>query len=551
MTIRLLRPWNGYNVNDVLSLDSATESALIADYTASSSLAGGRVATNNTPFSSDSQRARTVAAEEFGVSPQATATNNTAALQAALNQAAQITLYTPGTYAVTGDIFTSPAGTLMTIGPNVFFSVNGTITTLNTLPTIAPGTFATKRTISGIIPFLPQSVAVAFTGTQNLMMTAPGDFDAIAMVAFNSDSNIMTIDACVAAVSERSDTSKTVPIINGSSFDVLAAAGTQNGWVPVTWDGGSTSTTVAVGTLASPTLKISDWIPLTSIPRVDNPAAFPLVMLRQYTNARALSVHVFPNAAAVDDFNVQMAPYEFYQTAQAVDGVTTPASFTTVWNPGSNTQSVRIFGVACRLRGTGHFVLAVGDSIMRSIAAQGSLASLAAGNTLGGWFPLTMKRLASRSNPVGWFNAGYSSKPTAASLASFKQYAAILKPSVGVFPPYSPNDGALTVAISSAASSRALDFTDYCLDNAIAPVLVTPVPYGGSGSETRRFALVNKMKAIKGTTAWDANAPVYDARNTQNNFWVAGTNFDDTHPNATGHAAISAGVVGTVAAALA
>ena len=51
MTVRLLRAWNGYATNSVLTLDSATEAALVANYTASADLTGGTTGVNNAVFS--------------------------------------------------------------------------------------------------------------------------------------------------------------------------------------------------------------------------------------------------------------------------------------------------------------------------------------------------------------------------------------------------------------------------------------------------------------------------------------------------------------------
>lgn len=50
MTIRLLRPWNGYAIGDVVTLDPATEAALVRDFTASSQLGGGVTYTPNVAF---------------------------------------------------------------------------------------------------------------------------------------------------------------------------------------------------------------------------------------------------------------------------------------------------------------------------------------------------------------------------------------------------------------------------------------------------------------------------------------------------------------------
>lgn len=374
------------------------------------------------------------------------------------------------------------------------------------------------------------------------MMTAPGDFDAVAIVAMNIDSSTMTIDAASVAVSERSDTSKTVPIIGGSNYNVPAAAGTQNGFIAITWDGGSASVTVAAGTAALPTFKVSDFTPISSIPRVDDSTKFPLVIVREYFNSRTVSILSFASAAEVDNFNTGMAPYEFYQVAQAaVDGATAAnaANFTSTWSAGASTQSMRIFGLLFRIRGTADTVLVAGDSILRSVAAAGNLTLNNAANITNGWFPTTMRALASKTAPIGYVNLGISGDTSTSYLARAKAAITALRPSVAGYMPYTTNDAPTTAIVTTQEMSRALDFVDTCRTGGTAPFLMQSSPC--NRSLTLRLDVNSKIAAMSGLVASiDLNTPLYDAANSGNYYFAAGTNYDDTHPNAAGHTLLSA-----------
>jgi len=492
MTIKLLTPRGQYPVNAIVTFDAATEAALVADKVATTNLTGGTA----------------YVAPAAGNTPQVVSNVS---------------------YA----------------GGKLFDGNGNEITSLVSGAGKAVVANRQRSRPCTLLPTIPTSVSTAFTGTHNLMMTAPGDFDAVAVVAINIDAGTMTIDAASVAVSERSDTSKTVPKIGGADYNVPAAAGTQSGFIPVTWNGGSASIAVAAGTAALPTFAVSDFIPISSIPRVDDPTKFPLVIVREYFNNRTVSVLSFASAAEVDNFNTGMAPYEFYQVAQAtVDGATAAnaANFTSTWSAGASTQSMRIFGLAFRIRGTSDTVLIAGDSILRSVAAAGNLTLNNAANITNGWFPATMRALASKTAPIGYVNLGISGDTSTSYLARAKAAITALRPSLAGYMPYTTNDAPTTAIVTTQQMSRGLDFTDTCRTGGTAPFLLQSSPC--NRPLALRLDVNAKIAAMSGLVASiDLNTPLYDASNAANYYMIAGSNFDDTHPNATGHALLSASAV--------
>lgn len=106
MTVRLLRPFNGFPTDAVVELDRGTEAALVSQRAATFNLAGGEVFRFNGAL--DSQPpiiGLSVAAEDFGVSPTATPTRNREAFQAALDTANVVTCYTEGVIGIDDLLF--------------------------------------------------------------------------------------------------------------------------------------------------------------------------------------------------------------------------------------------------------------------------------------------------------------------------------------------------------------------------------------------------------------------------------------------------------------
>lgn len=393
---------------------------------------------------------------------------------------------------------------------------------------------------------MPSGVSGSFTGTHCLMMTAPGDFDAVAAVAINYDTAAtLVIDNVAFAVSERSDTSKTVPIIGGTSYNQSAPANTQNGFISGTWSG-SASVTVPAATLAAsgsgkviPQFVISDFTPLSSIPRVDNVAGFPLVICRQFFNARTISNFTFNTAADVDAMNTVMSPYEFYQTAQAtVNGATSPSTYTTTWSAGANTQTGRILALAFRLRGTSNFILVNGDSISQGCCANGDSNTQKPANNWNGWAGLMAKSVASLTNPVGYANIAWTGTRSDDYLEIAKRAIPVYKPTISFYPVSTPNDSPNNVDAMAKEMARALEFIDFCEQYRCTPVLLVPVPYSGF-TEATRLSFVSKIKALRNVQVVDVNDPVVDASNAAQNYWKSSAYFEGTHPSAAGHALIA------------
>lgn len=135
-----------------------------------------------------------------------------------------------------------------------------------------------------------------FAQTNGQLMLAEAPFVAVQLCIVNLSPNVLTGFKAVVGVTETIDTTVAAnqfkPVIGGVAYGQLAAAGSINGFRPVTW-GGAATVDMAAGTTVAQ-YAISDIIPLNSVPRADVPGALPAYIARLYhdgVNNGAHSVH--------------------------------------------------------------------------------------------------------------------------------------------------------------------------------------------------------------------------------------------------------------------
>lgn len=144
---------------------------------------------------------------------------------------------------------------------------------------------------------------------------------------------------------------------------------------------------------------------------------------------------------------------------------------------------------------------------------------------------------STKTKPVGFIGAGWSGQTSAQFFARGKAMIPIWKPSVCVFPAYTPNDAVASQYEVNKAVDRAIDFIEFCYQNNVTPVCRTPVPYKFSGNEPRRLDVLNRIKAL-GILVLDANDACYDSTNVSGGYWKSGYDADGTHPSPVGNTAI-------------
>lgn len=118
----------------------------------------------------------------------------------------------------------------------------------------------------------------------NVKVEAEADFDAVALVWVNRAGNAVNNNSALVGVTETAATdtanNRSQVVIGGTAYTAVAAATSTLGWRNVTWNGGAATVNLAAATIEVQ-YAVSDWIPLSSVPRADG-GTRPLLMYRTH-----------------------------------------------------------------------------------------------------------------------------------------------------------------------------------------------------------------------------------------------------------------------------
>lgn len=240
-----------------------------------------------------------------------------------------------------------------------------------------------------------------YSSTQKLEVEAP--FSAVRVMWHNRSGSSLVGCKALVGVTETNDYSTgdnlASPVINGTAYPVVAAGTTINGFRATTYAGATTVTVPAATTKQQ--FKISDLVPLSSIPRADG-GTRPLLLLRNYIDG---TVSGFPFSAggvaargpiyAMRGRTVQVA--ESYN-----DGVANPGAPFDVGSVSIESEPIITF-IRPVLS-----VWGVGDSITQGSALVADYFST--------WGARACFDVSSAEMPVVWANFGSSSALSASYL---------------------------------------------------------------------------------------------------------------------------------------
>jgi len=214
----------------------------------------------------------------------------------------------------------------------------------------------------------PSGVSVTNNAGANntwcLKLAAPGEFDAVRVIIYHGSTSATTVYKSIVAVTETasqaSDVTRWRPVVGGTEYSALDGV-EQYGWKSVTWAGASTITSAA-GTASAPVINVSDWIPLSSVPRSDG-GVFPLVMVRNFVSGGTSS---FTSASSSMATATPANGGFIMQAGWGADTglyVTAPASN----NPtGTQNDNVPAIGIQFRCRRQGISLIGIGDSLTQN-----------------------------------------------------------------------------------------------------------------------------------------------------------------------------------------
>lgn len=185
MTVRLLRPFNGYPIGAVVSLGAATETALVNTYGASYDLTGGVAYAPNDPFD--------LSTSVVGLS--SNPSSNTAAIQRALDRGGNVILDTPGVYEINSTLVIG-SNTRLELSPGVEIKL-ANHSNVNML--VSKGYRRTSTSITGawsaglVFTISWQSHGFSVGDYVWLSDFAPSRFNGVFSVATVTDSNTFTV----------------------------------------------------------------------------------------------------------------------------------------------------------------------------------------------------------------------------------------------------------------------------------------------------------------------------------------------------------------------
>jgi lysophospholipase L1-like esterase len=235
---------------------------------------------------------------------------------------------------------------------------------------------------------------------------------------------------------------------------------------------------------------------------------------------------------------------ELYNDVLGTGDLTTSAAGS-VSNPDSGFMTC--VGVIFHTVGQCSTIMAVGDSLS---AGYGS-ASLFSG------YPEYLKRLLATNygKAAGVIACG---KGSSASTANFKRARTIInagaRPRVCIFPIQTPNDPGISAPTTAQIHQRlaaAIQFTEFCADNDIIPIIMGPFPQNSLGAqgiaERTFFESIGPTLARNFGGEYISVLSLMSAGSAGSYAWAsAGDYFDAIHPNDVGYAKIAALVASVV-----
>jgi len=384
--------------------------------------------------------------------------------------------------------------------------------------------------VGGVSINKPSGLSSA-TWTQTVKMEVEAPFHAVRLMWRNIATNAMNNNTSVVGVTETNDNSTSglmaSPTIGGTTYQVVAGAGSINGWRASTYAGGS-SVNLAAATTAQQ-YAISDETPLTSIARADG-GSRPLLLYRNFHNGATDGSWAFIGSlnASLRTASAPMRNRTIAISQASSDAITTLTAGFALTTTGMECYPIVRHTVPALS------VWGVGDSITQN---SGLVA-----DAVSSWGYRACLDASTPSNPVVYANFGASSQTAAVYLSNARAAlaAGAPAPSVMVVNPCSVND------ISSTPNARIVESMRYYAQETLRlardydiPVVVwwPLLPYNAlnSAGDAFRTALNAEMQAIAAQCGvyWISFGGLGDGANPER--WVPAMNYssDGIHPNET------------------
>ena len=234
-------------------------------------------------------------------------------------------------------------------------------------------------------------------------------------------------------------------------------------WAPVTVNGSPTFDLPARISSWQPSYTFTDWITLASIARNDG-GSYPLCHARLFIPSSNATMTTTQGSTYFDaGFDAVSSGQLFWQTRQAVDGVSVPANFTQT----AEATTVTFCQIQFATDSACVSIAAFGDSL-----TEGYKGTICQNN----WGFKAVSALAGYGHNVAIYNGGYVGNTTDRFYTRMMALLPNLKPQICIYSPFSPNDGIPTVPIIAAQTVLMNSFLQYCWASGHVPILTTPLP---------------------------------------------------------------------------
>lgn len=367
-----------------------------------------------------------------------------------------------------------------------------------------------------------------------LKIEAEAPFSAVRLYWVSRVPTAMTGSKALVGVTESAATNVAAqafhPRIGGATYNTVVAAPNTLGWRAVTWAGNATVDHPAANTAAQ--VKVSDWIPLQSIPRADG-GERPLLLIRaEHDGAAGGNFVTFSNSG----ISAMRTPTtanrgRILQLFTGNSMVSTPSAV----NGALNTGGLEVYP-EFRYNVPSLSVCGVGDSI-----TQGE--GLGLTGIITSWGMRGCAEVSSMKRPVNWVNCSAAGKQFPEYWARFLElFNAGYQPDVLVVAPLSVNDYNGNIpgmpGFVEVGQARAQQVFEFAQEKKIRQVIFFPLcPYNtlDNVADVKRRAYntwLREFAAATGCLYMDLSGLGTGAVPDR---WAAGMNFanDGIHPNET------------------
>lgn len=374
------------------------------------------------------------------------------------------------------------------------------------------------------LPFLPTGQSTSSTRTFSIVTSCPRDMIAVQVILPNAGAATAITSAAVAVTESLVNAS--VPTIGGTQYNAVAAAGTNLGFLPMTFAGGAGSAMEA-GTNQNPSYTVSDVIPLRAVQPTDsNPYSY--IIWRGHFSGVVQPIRTGMSLASTDLVSASLAPFVYKNFVQGtVDGVTNPAAFTAT----SVNNNLMPIGFIFHTITGGKTIVACGDSITAG-GIEGANDQDLADQVVGSWF--TRGFLKCKFDKfTGFVNIAMGNSNSTQYRTNLVSFLATGAPAdLCFYPVWTPNTPPTTTTGLNTQYMNATIAFDALANVQSKIKLTTPCPYEFA-SETDRQTVRREIKSM-GYDYLDFDDVLYNPAGSGNLRWLALYKLDGTHPNKAG-----------------